>query len=56
MTLVEIVISLAAILNLAALIPGAVLGLLWIAVAVFAHEASELLAVANGQRAARKVA
>lgn len=44
------------ILILAILIPGAVLGLLGIAAAVFAHEASELLAVANGLRAARKVA
>ena len=44
------------ILVLAVLIPGAVLGLLGIAVAVFAHEASELLAVANGLRAARRVA
>ncbi len=43
------------ILILAVLIPGAVLGLLGIAVAVFAHEASELLAVANGLRAARRV-
>lgn len=44
------------ILVLAVLIPGAILGLLGIAVAVFAHEASELLAVANGLRAARKAA
>ena len=44
------------ILVLAVLIPGAVLGLLGIAFAVFAHEASELLAVANGLRAARRVA
>ncbi len=44
------------ILVLAVLIPGAVLGVLGIAVAVFAHEASELLAVANGLRAARRVA
>jgi P-type E1-E2 ATPase len=44
------------ILVLAVLIPGAVLGALGIAVAVFAHEASELLAVANGLRAARRVA
>lgn len=43
------------ILVLAVLIPGAVLGVLGIAVAVFAHEASELLAVANGLRAARRV-
>lgn len=44
------------ILILAVLIPGAVLGLLGIAAAVFAHEVSELLAVANGLRAARRVA
>ena len=44
------------ILILAVLIPGAVLGLIGIAFAVFAHEASELLAVANGLRAARRVA
>ena len=43
------------IVVLAVLIPGAVLGVLGIAVAVFAHEASELLAVANGLRAARKI-
>lgn len=42
------------ILVLAVLIPGAVLGLLGIAAAVFAHEASELLAVANGLRMARR--
>ncbi|GIW86323.1 MAG: hypothetical protein KatS3mg108_0647 [Isosphaeraceae bacterium] len=41
------------ILLLAALIPAAVSGLLGITVAVFAHEASELLAVANGLRVAR---
>lgn len=41
---------------LAVLIPGAVLGLLGISVAVFAHEASELIAVANGLRVARRVA
>ena len=39
---------------LAVLIPGAVLGLLGITVAVFAHEASELIAVANGLRVAQK--
>ena len=44
------------ILVLAVLIPGAVLGLLGIAAAVFAHEASELLAIANGLRVARRVA
>jgi cation transport ATPase len=43
------------ILVLVVLIPGAVLGLLGIAFAVFAHEASELLAVANGLRTARKI-
>jgi Cd2+/Zn2+-exporting ATPase len=41
------------VLLLAALIPAAVSGLLGITVAVFAHEASELLAVANGLRVAR---
>ncbi|BBL79047.1 cadmium transporter ATPase [Rubrobacter xylanophilus] len=43
------------ILVLAVLIPGAVLGLLGIAAAVFAHETSELLAIANGLRVARRV-
>ena len=43
------------ILVLAVLIPGAVLGLLGIAAAVFAHEISELLAIANGLRVARRV-
>jgi Cd2+/Zn2+-exporting ATPase len=38
---------------LALLIPGAGLGLLTVAVAVTAHEASELLAVANGLRVIR---
>lgn len=38
---------------LAILIPGAAAGLFTIAIAVTAHEASELLAVANGLRAAR---
>jgi heavy metal translocating P-type ATPase len=42
------------ILVLAVLIPGAVLGLLGIAAAVFAHEASELLAIANGLRTAKR--
>jgi len=37
------------------LIPSAVLGLLTVVVAVIAHEVSELLAVANGLRAARPV-
>jgi Cd2+/Zn2+-exporting ATPase len=41
------------VLLLAMLIPAAVSGLLGIAAAVFAHEASELLAVANGLRVAR---
>ena len=41
------------LLILAVLIPSAVLGLLGVALAVVAHEASELLAVANGLRAAR---
>lgn len=41
------------IVVLAALIPLAVGGLLGVGVAVVAHEASELLAVANGLRAAR---
>jgi Cd2+/Zn2+-exporting ATPase len=39
---------------LAVLVPGAVLNLIGITVAVFAHEVSELLAVANGLRMARK--
>ena len=39
------------ILLLAALIPLAVLGVIGIAVAVLAHESSELVAVANGLRA-----
>jgi len=38
---------------LALLIPGAGLGLLTVAVAVTAHEGSELLAVANGLRVIR---
>lgn len=42
------------ILVLVVLIPGAVLGLLGITAAVFAHEASELLAIANGLRVARQ--
>jgi len=41
------------LLVLAALIPSAVLGLMTVAVAVFFHEASELLAVANGLRAGK---
>lgn len=40
------------LLVLGALVPSAVLGLLGVAMAVVAHEASELLAVANGLRAA----
>jgi Cd2+/Zn2+-exporting ATPase len=39
---------------LAVLVPVAVLNLIGITVAVFAHEVSELLAVANGLRMARK--
>ncbi|HMU76165.1 MAG TPA: cation-transporting P-type ATPase, partial [Elusimicrobiota bacterium] len=38
---------------LAVLVPGAVLGLMGIALAVVAHEVSELLAVVNGLRVAR---
>jgi Cd2+/Zn2+-exporting ATPase len=37
-------------LILAIMIPGAVLGLIGITTAVFVHEASELIAVANGLR------
>lgn len=44
------------ILVLAILIPGAIIGLLGISLAVFAHEASELLAIANGLRVARSIA
>lgn len=44
------------ILVLAILIPGAIVGLLGITTAVFAHEASELLAIANGLRVARSIA
>jgi Cd2+/Zn2+-exporting ATPase len=40
------------LLVLAALIPSALLGLLGVALAVLAHEVTELLAVANGLRAA----
>ncbi len=40
------------LLVLAVLVPSAVLGLLGVAMAVVAHEVSELLAVANGLRAA----
>ena len=43
------------LLVLAVLIPTAILGVIGITVAVFAHEASELLAIANGLRAARRV-
>ncbi len=42
------------ILVLVVLIPGAILGLLSITTAVFAHEASELLAVTNALRITRK--
>lgn len=41
------------ILILAVLIPSALAGLMSVAFAVFMHEASELLAVANGLRVAR---
>ncbi|HHJ53716.1 MAG TPA: cation-translocating P-type ATPase [Caldithrix abyssi] len=41
------------LLVLAALIPSAVLGFMTVAMAVFFHEASELLAVANGLRAGK---
>ena len=40
------------ILVLAALVPAAVTGVLSVALAVLAHELSELLAVANGLRVA----
>lgn len=43
------------LLVLAVLIPGALLGILGISAAVFAHEASELLAIANSLRVARPV-
>lgn len=42
------------ILVLVVLIPGAILGLLSITAAVFAHEASELLAITNALRITRK--
>ncbi|MDP2915129.1 MAG: cation-translocating P-type ATPase [Candidatus Aminicenantes bacterium] len=42
------------LLVLIALIPSALVGLIDIAIAVFSHEASELLAVANGLRVAKK--
>jgi Cd2+/Zn2+-exporting ATPase len=42
-----------ALLVLAVLIPSALIGIMSVAVAVFFHEASELLAVANGLRVAR---
>lgn len=42
-------------LVLAVLIPTAILGIIGITVAVFAHEASELLAIANGLRVAQRV-
>lgn len=41
------------LLILAALIPSAVIGIMSVAIAVFFHEASELLAVANGLRMVR---
>lgn len=43
------------LLVLAVLIPGAVIGLVGITIAVFAHEASELIAIANGLRVARRI-
>ena len=42
------------IVLLAVLIPGAVVGLLTVVAAVLAHEISELLAVGNGVRAAKR--
>jgi len=42
------------LLVLIALIPSALVGLIDVAIAVFFHEASELLAVANGLRVAKK--
>lgn len=41
------------LLILAVLIPSALIGIMSVAIAVFVHEASELLAVANGLRVAR---
>jgi cation transport ATPase len=41
------------LLVLAVLIPSALIGIMGVALAVFFHEASELLAVANGLRVAR---
>ena len=43
------------LLVLAVLIPTAILGVIGITAAVFAHEASELLAIANGLRVAQRV-
>lgn len=37
------------------LMPGAIVGLIGITIAVFADEASELIAIANGLRVARKI-
>jgi Cd2+/Zn2+-exporting ATPase len=42
------------ILILAVLIPSALIGIMTVAIAVFFHEISELLAVANGLRVARE--
>ena len=42
------------LLVLAVLIPSAVVGVMTVAIAVFLHEASELLAVANGLRVAKR--
>src|SRR3972149_2236016 len=41
------------LLILAVLIPSALIGIMTVAIAVFFHEGSELLAVANGLRVAR---
>lgn len=43
------------LLVLAVLIPTAILGIIGITAAVFAHEASELIAIANGLRVAQRV-
>jgi Cd2+/Zn2+-exporting ATPase len=43
------------LLLLAVLIPSALIGIMTVAIAVFFHEGSELLAVANGLRVARNV-
>jgi Cd2+/Zn2+-exporting ATPase len=43
------------LLVLAVLIPTAILGVIGITAAVFAHEASELIAIVNGLRVAQRV-